>query len=92
MLYSSWLEASSSAASPLHPAVLPQPSVLAQCLSGRVADLTYLASGIDNLGCIVLPFVANDLAERVLDSGIVALDEVTVYELDRERGLACAGG
>lgn len=51
--------------------------------------VTYLAGRVDDLGGIIHALVADDLAERVLDRGVVALDEVAVYELDRERGFAC---
>ena len=55
--------------------------------SERIA--TYLAGRVDDLASIVLALVADNLAKRVLDRGIVALDEVAVHKLDRERGFAC---
>jgi len=52
-------------------------------------EQTNLAGGIDNLSRKVFSFVANLLAERVLDSRVVTLDEMTVYEAHRQGGLAC---
>jgi hypothetical protein len=48
----------------------------------------YLPSGIDNLGRKVLILIADYFAEGILDSRIVALDEVAVDELYRQTGLA----
>lgn len=53
--------------------------------SGRAA---YLAGGVDDLGGIFLGLVANDLAEGVLDGGVVALDKVAVDKLHRQAGFA----
>jgi len=52
----------------------------------------YLPSGIDKLRCKLLVLVTNDLAERVLDGGIVAVDKVAVDELNRQTRLACSRG
>lgn len=41
----------------------------------------YLASSIDDLCCEILVFVANDLAEGVLDGRIVTIDKMAVDEL-----------
>jgi hypothetical protein len=50
----------------------------------------YLTSRIDNLRREVLRLVTNHLAESVLDSGIVAVYEMTVDELHRHTRLACS--
>jgi hypothetical protein len=52
----------------------------------RPCRIAYLASCVDDLRCKVLPFVSYNLGECVLDSGIVALDKTTVYELYGYRG------
>lgn len=57
---------------------------------GEKEILKYLASSIDNLRCKVLVLVTNHLAERVLNSWIVAVDKVAVDELHRQTRLACA--
>ncbi len=48
----------------------------------------YLARGVDYLRRIVLTTVPDDLAECVLDSGIVAVHEVSIHKLHCERGFA----
>lgn len=53
-------------------------------------NVTYLAGGIDDFGSIVLALVADDLAERIFDGRVVALDKVAVYELHGERRFTCA--
>lgn len=50
---------------------------------------TYLAGGINDLGRKLLVLVPYDLAKRILDGWIIALDEVTVDELNRQAGFAC---
>jgi hypothetical protein len=57
--------------------------------AGRKKSSKYLACGIDDLRCKVLVLVANHLAERVLDSRVVAVDKVAVDELHRQTRLAC---
>jgi len=57
---------------------------------GEKEILKYLASGIDNLRCKVLVLVANHLAERILNSWVVAVDKVAVDKLHRQTRLACA--
>lgn len=52
---------------------------------------THLTCGVYDLGSEVLLLVADDLAERVLDCGIVALDEVAVDITNCEGGFACEG-
>ena len=47
---------------------------------------TYLARGVNYLGREVLIAVLDDLAECVLDGGIVAIHEMFIHELNRERG------
>lgn len=47
-----------------------------------------LACCVDHLNGKVMVTVADDLAERVLDSRVVRVDEVTVDILDREGGFA----
>jgi len=47
-----------------------------------------LASGVDDLGGKLLVLVPNDLAERVLDGRVVAVDKVAVDELHRQTRLA----
>ena len=49
----------------------------------------YLTSSIYYLRREVLVLVADDLAERVLNRGVIALDEVAVNELDGQTGFAC---
>lgn len=57
----------------------------------RVQDAVLVLPGrVDNLRQVVLPLVPDRLGEGVLDGRVVALDEATVDELDRERRLACA--
>jgi hypothetical protein len=46
----------------------------------------HLSCCIDDLRGKLLPSMSYDLAEGVFDSGVVALDEVAVYELDCEGG------
>lgn len=59
----------------------------------RVQDaVLILAGGIDNFSSIVLTLKSNDLAKGILDGGIVALDEVAVDELHRQRRFACKMG
>ena len=56
----------------------------------RVQDaVLVLACRVDNLGRKVLALVLDHLAKRVLDRGVVAVDEVTVHEPHRQRRLAC---
>jgi hypothetical protein len=55
---------------------------------GEHENLAYLASGVDNLGSIVLVLPTDHLAKRILNSGIVAIDKVPVDELDRHTRLA----
>jgi len=43
---------------------------------------TYLTGGIDNLRRVILTLKPYHFAERVLDCGIVALDEMAIDELD----------
>ena len=45
---------------------------------------TNLTSGINNLSSILLPLILNNLAERILDRGIITLYEVAVHELHRK--------
>ena len=52
-------------------------------------NLVYLACSVDDLRCKVLALVPDDFAERVLNGGVVALDEVAIDELDRQARLAC---
>ena len=49
---------------------------------------SYLSRGIYDLGRIVLALVPYHLTKRILDSRIIALDEVTINELHCERALA----
>lgn len=52
----------------------------------RVQDAVFiLTSRIDDLGRKVLALVSNRLAESVLDCRIVAVNEMTVDELHRQR-------
>jgi len=61
------------------------------CKGGdQKARAAYLAGGIDDLGRIFLILIADDLAERVLDGGVVALYKVTVDELHRQARFAWA--
>ena len=50
---------------------------------------TYLSSSVDDFCRILLGLVLDGLAERILNGRIVALDEMSVDELDGERGFAC---
>ena len=51
---------------------------------------TYLSSSIDDLRRKLLPLVLDDLAEGVLNCGVVGLDEVAVDVLYSKRGFACS--
>ena len=51
----------------------------------------YLACSINYLSRKVLPTMFDDLAESVFDGGIVAIYEVAVDELHRERGFSWGG-
>ena len=53
-----------------------------------MARRAYLARGVNYLRRKVLTAVLDDLAECVLDSGIVAVHEVSIHELHCERGFA----
>lgn len=48
----------------------------------------YLTRRVNYLRREVLTAVLDDLAECVLDSGIVAVHEMSIHELHRERGFA----
>lgn len=48
----------------------------------------YLTRGVDYLCREVLTAVLDDLAECVLNRGIVAVHEMSIHELDCERGFA----
>ena len=50
---------------------------------------TYLASGINDLSGIFLAFILDNLAKRILNRRIIALHEMPVHELHRERRFAC---
>lgn len=50
--------------------------------------VTYLSSRVDNLRSKLLTLVLDSLTEGILDSRIVAIDKVSVDELDSKRGLA----
>src|SRR6478752_4723666 len=95
MLYSSWSIAVSSSLSGCTEHFLKW-TVQPMCMGDYGvqtrgdARAAYLAGGIDDLGGIFLVLVADDLAERVLDGGIVALDEVAVDELHRQARFAWA--
>lgn len=59
------------------------------CARVRAYEISsYLASRIDDLRRVVLAFVPDDLAEGVLDGGVIALDEVPVDILYSEGGFA----
>lgn len=45
----------------------------------------YLASRVNNLGREFLPSAFDEATKRVLDCGIIALDEVAFHKLHRER-------
>lgn len=51
------------------------------CEAGVASHLT---SRVDNLCCKVLPLVLDHLTESVLNRRVIALDEVSIYELDCE--------
>lgn len=61
------------------------------CPSKPVLGVLYLAGSIDNLNSEVLILMPYHLAESVLDSGVVGVDEVFVNELDREGALSYCG-
>ena len=48
----------------------------------------YLTCGVDYLCREVLTTVLDDLAESVLDSGVVAVHEMSIHELHCKRGFA----
>lgn len=45
----------------------------------------YLASRVNNLGREFLPSAFDEATERILNCGIVALDEVALHKLHGER-------
>lgn len=45
----------------------------------------YLASSVDDLSRKLLPFIFDELAERILNGRVVALDKMSVDKLYRER-------
>lgn len=51
-----------------------------------------LARGVDDFHGKVLVAVADDLAERVLDGGVVRVDKMAIDVLHRQRALACRRG
>jgi len=51
-------------------------------------DLSHLTSSINYLGSIILTLVFDNLAERVFNGGVVALDKVAIDELYSERRFA----
>lgn len=57
--------------------------------AGEKENLTYLASSINDLGRKVLVLPLDHLAERILDSRVIAIDKVAVDELHRHTRLAC---
>jgi hypothetical protein len=57
----------------------------------HIGGLSYLASGIDDLSGVLLSFILDDFAKRILDRGIIALYKVPVHEPHRERGFSWGG-
>lgn len=55
---------------------------------GKMENVMYLPSRINQLRRKVLVLVADDFAEGVLNGGIVAVDKVAVHELHRETRFA----
>lgn len=51
-------------------------------------SLTYLTSCVDDLSGVLLVLVLNNLAESILNGGVVALDKVSVNKLNGERRFA----
>lgn len=49
---------------------------------------TYLTCGVDDLRREILTTVLDDLAECILDGGIVAVHEMFIHVLHCERGFA----
>lgn len=49
---------------------------------------TYLAGGVDDLRREILTTVLDDLAECILDRGIVAVHKMFIHVLHCERGFA----
>lgn len=45
----------------------------------------YLTRRVDDFSCELLPAMFDHLAERILDGGVIALDEMSLNELNRER-------
>jgi hypothetical protein len=56
--------------------------------AGEKRSQSYLSGGIDNLGRKVLALVPYNLAESILDGGVIALDEVAVDKLHRQTRFA----
>lgn len=50
-----------------------------------IGIIRYLSCSIDDLGCVVLAIVLDNSTERILNSGIIAFDEVVLDKPDRER-------
>lgn len=51
-------------------------------------SLTYLTSCVDDLSGVLLVLVLDNLAESILNGGVVALDKVSINKLDGERRFA----
>ena len=56
--------------------------------NAKQTALTYLPSGVDDLGRIFLSFILDVLAEGILDCRIIALNKVAVHKLNSKGGFA----
>lgn len=60
------------------------------CSSYNDRGRSYLSSGVDDLGGILLALVLNNSRKGVFDGGIVRFDKVILDELHRKRRLPCS--
>lgn len=60
-------------------------SLISTIYRKRATDRSYLASSINNLSCVLLSLELDNLAEGILNGGIITLDEMPIDELHGER-------
>lgn len=55
----------------------------------KTKTLAHLTSCVDDICCVFLALVLDDFGESIFNRGVVALHEMSVNELDRQRRFAC---